>query len=177
MFRHHHLIVTMLAVTLSVGLTGPAASAEVAAAPAGGNRLTETWEKWLRTSDNMVLIAIDPLALRDYSDAKRDALQRGEPPDERGRLSLTDSAERVRVGEALIADIAAAKVVDMMCFSPRHVIKATKDGKVLTLVICYQCLAVRVYEEDKTQVTLNLSCSSAPLLNHLLTTAGIPLAN
>jgi hypothetical protein len=176
MFSHYHLMVAMLAVTLSVGPTGPAVSAEVAAVPAAGNRLTESWENWLRTSDSMVLIAIDPLALRDYSDAKRDALQRGERLDERGRLSLTDPAERARVGEALIADVAAGQSLDMMCFNPRHVVKATKDGKVLTLVICYQCLAVEVYEEDKNQVTLNLSCSSAPLLNHLLTTAGIPLA-
>jgi hypothetical protein len=175
MFSHHHLMAAMLAVTLSGAPTSPAASVEVAAVPAGGNRLTETWEKWLRTSDHLVLMATDPLALRDYSDAKRDALGRGERLDIRGRLELTDPAQRVRVAEAVIADIAAAKSMDLFCFNPRHEITATKDGKVLTLVICYQCLAVQVYEEGKDRVKYTLSGTSAPEVNRLLTAAGISL--
>jgi hypothetical protein len=63
-----------------------------------------------------------------------------------------------------------------LCFNPRHEVQATKDGKVLTLVICYQCGKVRVHEEKQAGITLSLSGSSAPILKQRLTKAGIPLA-
>lgn len=176
MFHRHHLLLLLLVTAMTVGPHRSVTCTEAAEGAVDGKRLGEHWENWLRTCDHLVLMSTDPLALRDYSDAKRDALARGERLDVRGRLELMDLTERLRVAEAVIADVAAAKKVDMLCFNPRHEIQATKDGKVLRLVICYQCVAIKVCEAGKESVRLNLSGTSAAVLNQLLAKAGIPIS-
>jgi hypothetical protein len=160
----------LMAALFSLGLANGVLSVEVAERPAAVNRLAAEWETWLRTSDTVVLVSIDPHAAS--------ATPRPAGPahgyHELGRTVLSNP-KRLQISEALITAIAAGDS-RAKCFIPRHVIEATKAGKTLTFVICFQCHAVEVDVEGRPVAALALSDQPLGLFNQVLTNAGIPLA-
>jgi len=60
------------------------------------------------------------------------------------RIEITDKEERAALIKALVAGIAAADAA-AACFNPRHGISAEMRGEKVDLVICFECLQIRVY--------------------------------
>jgi hypothetical protein len=165
-----HRLVWVIVLVLGAIQIGVVQSAEPAGGAAPVTRLAAEWENWLRTSDQVVLVSIDPRARLLPSDPK--------PPtgyQELGRLPLRDPVVRAQVSDALVNAIAAGGQ-PAKCFVPRHLIEATKNGKAVLFVICFQCSWIQVVHEQKEQQTLTISRDAEPLFNQLLTNAGIPLA-
>lgn len=65
----------------------------------------------------------------------------------RGRATVEDPSEREELLLALDQGIAAGGPV-MMCFEPRHALRATTGGRVAEAVICFQCGQVAVTIDD-----------------------------
>jgi hypothetical protein len=165
-----HRLVWVIALALCVIPIGVVQSAEPAGGAAPVNKLAAEWENWLRTSDQVVLVSIDPRARFLPSDPKPATGYR-----ELGRLPLQDPVVRAQVSDALVNAIAAGGEPSK-CFVPRHLIEATKNGKSVSFVICFQCGWIHVVREGKEQQVLTISHDAEVLFNQLLSNAGIPLA-
>lgn len=63
----------------------------------------------------------------------------------------------------------------IMCFLPRHGIRATYRSKTVELVICFHCLRMHVNMGSETE-SLPLNGSGQAELDALLTAANVPLA-
>jgi hypothetical protein len=62
------------------------------------------------------------------------------------------------------------------CFNPRHGIRASREGKTIDLVICFECLQVYVYAEEGRQGSFLTTSSPQPVFDQVLREAGVPLA-
>jgi hypothetical protein len=63
------------------------------------------------------------------------------------------------------------------CFDPRHGIRATSGETVADLVICFECLQIEAYVNDKHLQGALTSASPQAFLNGVLRDAKIPLAS
>ena len=61
------------------------------------------------------------------------------------------------------------------CFNPRHGIRATAGGKTVELVICYECLSMKVYVDGKAKRAVLTTSSPAIVFNQALKDAKVPL--
>ncbi|HJZ58287.1 MAG TPA: hypothetical protein VKE74_25315 [Gemmataceae bacterium] len=62
------------------------------------------------------------------------------------------------------------------CFNPRHGIRATHDGKTVDLVICFECLAIVVYVDDKSERGPHVTGSPQEAFDKVLKAANVPLS-
>jgi hypothetical protein len=63
-----------------------------------------------------------------------------------------------------------------ICFIPRHAVRSVKSGKVVDLVICFQCSQYREYRNSEHYEVYLISKEAPAILNTTLTDAGVPLA-
>jgi hypothetical protein len=61
------------------------------------------------------------------------------------------------------------------CFSPKHGIRAIKDGQKLDIVICFHCSLVRMYLNDKQAADYHFGSIHQPDFDTILTAAHVPL--
>lgn len=61
------------------------------------------------------------------------------------------------------------------CFSPRHGIRATKNGKVLDLVICFHCHFVEIHLNGKNSGFKKVSSEPQDVFDEILTAAHVTL--
>lgn len=92
-----------------------------------------------------------------------------------GKVEVTDPGERRAVVTA-IKEASRADVGMGGCFIPRHAVRAVKAGRVIHLVVCFQCYRTEAHRGDWTSRPGRISRDAQPLLNQLLTAAGVPLA-
>jgi hypothetical protein len=95
-----------------------------------------------------------------------------------GKVEVTDPAQR-RVVVAAIKEAARAQASMAACFIPRHAIRAAKGDRVIQLVICFQCSQYWAFGDDRSSRVGSglISRDAEPLLDQLLTAAGVPLAS
>jgi hypothetical protein len=62
-----------------------------------------------------------------------------------GRAGVSDPAERARIIALVGRGIEEADDRVAACFAPRHGLHATLEGRSLDLVICYECLRIRLF--------------------------------
>jgi hypothetical protein len=63
------------------------------------------------------------------------------------------------------------------CFDPRHILGVFAGGKKVDLVVCFECHAMHVHEDDGEGYRhYTISEAARPVLDGILTGAGIPLA-
>jgi hypothetical protein len=95
-----------------------------------------------------------------------------------GRVEITDPALRREVIAAVKRDIRNPYSPQSKCFWPRHVLRIVKGGRTDDVVICLQCHGYEVHRDGAPRVgpTPNIGESSKPLLNTILTDAGVPIA-
>jgi hypothetical protein len=75
--------------------------------------------------------------------------------------------------------IRAAPDRPMACWMPRHVLRVTKGGRTIDLVICFECRRYGVRSDDSPDRGSSggrVSPDGQPTLDRILTAAGVPLA-
>jgi hypothetical protein len=95
-----------------------------------------------------------------------------------GRVSITDPEKRREVLAAVREDIRAGSEKQNRCFYPRHLVRTVKDGKVVDVVICFQCHNYQTYRNGQPHggLTPPIGSRSEPLLTQLFRDAGVPVA-
>lgn len=63
------------------------------------------------------------------------------------------------------------------CFSPRHGLRATQDGRILDLVICFGCAGVKTYIDDKEEEVAStyINRDAQPAFDALLSSHSLPI--
>jgi tetratricopeptide (TPR) repeat protein len=94
-----------------------------------------------------------------------------------GRLVVADTATREQVVTALAKGIKESAGTFWDCFMPRHAVRAiSSEGRVLDLVICFVCASIRVFEDRARTEIVTVTSSPERVLDTVLSTAGIQLA-
>ena len=62
------------------------------------------------------------------------------------------------------------------CFIPRHGIRMTSGRDTVDLVICFECLSVNVYVNDKREKGFLTTRDPQPTFDAVLKAAGVKLA-
>jgi hypothetical protein len=93
-----------------------------------------------------------------------------------GKTAVKDALVQKRLvksfAKGMAGDIAPAK-----CFNPRHGIRATRDGKTVELVICFECSQFDLYDasgEEGKRLLVNQT--PEPAFDKVLNDAGLPKA-
>lgn len=63
------------------------------------------------------------------------------------------------------------------CFSPKHGIRAVKNGETLDMVICFHCSQARMYLNNKEVADYHFGSVHQPDFDAILTDADVPLAH
>lgn len=107
------------------------------------NRLPRKVRSILNSADKVELFAISPRK-GDADGAKpKDCIQGWKIL---GTATVSKKDEKQALVEAIDKAIAESGVLDAgRCFRPRHALRASHDGKVVELVICFECTQIHVY--------------------------------
>lgn len=113
--------------------------------PSAESALLGFLEKEYPKAKEVVIYSLDPHTASEPSDAKAPQAEQLWGCSVLGKATLVDAAER---GEAKVGMIEAVKSgtqdYSMACFDPRHAFRiTTQDEKVVTIVLCYDCGAVK----------------------------------
>lgn len=92
-----------------------------------------------------------------------------------GKTEVKDASVRKNLLTALKQGVAENKGDVARCFNPRHGIRATLDGKATDLVICFECLQVKVFVADKAEKGFLVSRSPQEAFDTVLKNASVPL--
>lgn len=79
------------------------------------------------------------------------------------QAKVNDSKQRKEVVSTIYSGIESSDGSSAMCFKPRHGLKASAGGKVLTMLICYQCSSIRISIDDHTETILTGASGQLPL--------------
>jgi hypothetical protein len=145
----------LAALTLALVLT-PAAPA-----------LPAETRKLLDKADSVELLSLDPMVPEEKK-------QGFHGYKVLGVLKLEKKADREKLLKALYKGIDDSDGSVAGCFIPRHGIRAKVGGKVIELVICFQCHSMNVSVDGKRSSVLTAP-GPAPTFNKLLKDAKIPL--
>jgi hypothetical protein len=95
-----------------------------------------------------------------------------------GKVELKDRHQRREVLTALEAAVRDG-AEKYKCFKPRHVVRTARAGVTTDMVICFECRNYMSYRNgawEQENGTLAISDAMQPLLDKILTDAGVPLA-
>ena len=131
----------------------------------------------LQNGNQYELLSLDPTHERGLTTnpATTQAAERFHDYKILGRTSIEDAASRKQLNEALRAGAKENTGMVAMCFNPRHGIHVVRDGKSMDFVICFECMQVAVYENDKRIEGFLVTGSPQPIFDDVLTKAGVPL--
>jgi hypothetical protein len=91
-----------------------------------------------------------------------------------GKTQITDAATRKRIVAALEKGMENAET-GAKCFYPRHAVSASYGGNRVDLVICFECGWLSVSPSNGRSM-VEFTSREQPLLDGILTAAGVPLA-
>jgi hypothetical protein len=145
------------------------------------NVLTPEVEKVLNSAQQFTLLSLDPEYLSDEVKARLGPDALFHEFRILGKAEIRDAVERAALARALLAGIADSNGMAAGCFDPRHGVRVTLDGATVDIVICFECMHIETYLNDK-HVLVNgfvdalTSRLPRPLFNEALRKAGLPLA-
>lgn len=95
-----------------------------------------------------------------------------------GKVQITDAALKREIISAVKEDIRVGNSRQSKCFYPRHILRVVKDGQIVDVAICFECHNYKLHRNGAPFVgyTPSIGESSKPLLNKILTDAGVPIA-
>lgn len=93
-----------------------------------------------------------------------------------GHTTVSDASTRAQLVNGLFAAAASADGIGVGCFRPRHGIRVASSGKVTDFVICFECIQVKVYENERYTGTFLVADEPRQLFDDVLRQAGITLA-
>ena len=108
-------------------------------------RMSTTVPFFLKHSDVFVFYTIKPSPM-DWSNEKAERFRNHEVL---GKVTITDPSEKAALVDALFPNRNFKKVSLSFyaCHSPRHAIRATRNGHVVEASICFQCQNYIVYKD------------------------------
>jgi hypothetical protein len=92
-----------------------------------------------------------------------------------GKITVKDDVTKKKLNDAL-RRVDSPPGAPVSCFNPRHAIRTKKDGRTYDVVICFECNSVKFYIDERYAGEFQPPSEAQPLLNEVLTSAGIPLA-
>jgi hypothetical protein len=92
-----------------------------------------------------------------------------------GKTEIEDEAKRKRLADALRLGAEDNFGMAANCFIPRHGIRLKGSGKAVDLVICFECLSVQVFVDDKQQKGFLTSGEPQAVFDTMLKAAGVKL--
>jgi hypothetical protein len=122
------------------------------------------WLDTIRFADSIEVLSLHPDEQPEASDTFY-----GFPVLGRARVADNDTRARLIADlvEGLLETVSAAD-----CFFPRHGVRAVCQGRVVELVICFECNQARVYPEGWTTI----SDRPRAIIVQMLQAARIPLS-
>jgi hypothetical protein len=165
-------LVLALGVTLAVALF-----ACVTFRNAIEDKLPSSCIRILRAPESMELLALDPRPIDARPVADRNV------PSERvfhgyeilGHAPLIGVKPRRKLTEVVFKGILESDGKVAACFNPRHGLRAVREGQVVDLLICYECLQVEVHGPGKKESALT-SDSVEPEVTRIYQVAGLTIA-
>jgi hypothetical protein len=86
-----------------------------------------------------------------------------------GKVSLKEASIRARLISALSRGIDENKGLYAACFDPHHGIRAVRKGRILDLVICFECLKIKVYLTGSPMRLLRTTASPQEIFDTVFT--------
>lgn len=135
------------------------------------NPLPRTAMAILQNADSIELYSLEPEPME------------GEKPEKTlhdravlGKVAIDDAGDRAKVVAALKQGIGHGR--GAKCFEPRHAIRASRAGKTVDVLICYECGWIYIYYDDqKAESKRELTDeSSRQEFERLLGAGGVPLS-
>jgi hypothetical protein len=96
--------------------------------------------------------------------------------NELGKTVVKDAETRKRLIAEFKTGVEESIGVGALCFNPRHMIKATYNGKSVEMVICFECMQVQVRLGDKEAKTIYIAQGPEAFFDKVLKDAGVELA-
>lgn len=93
-----------------------------------------------------------------------------------GRTVLDAAALRREVVASITKGVADTDGRRALCFEPRHGIRAHSGDTAVDLVICFECMQVEAYVNDKLVEGVPTTSSAEATLDRILRAANVPLA-
>lgn len=92
-----------------------------------------------------------------------------------GRVEVRDPATRDRLVHALRGGVESVLSSRNRCFNPRHGLRVASAGKVVDLLICFECRMGIVWDENGRGADWTTDRSPQATFDQVLTRAGVPL--
>jgi hypothetical protein len=145
----------------------------------GLNSLSKTSKDLLTRAQQIELLSLNPSRVDVKMVGSEWTYQKVDGPFHGYRvLGTTKVANDTQQTLIKAIDCAIAKTgfwYEAICFEPRHGIRAAADGKIIDMVICFQCHRIDVYIDGKIEEHVSTTSSPKKFLSHLLTVAKVPL--
>lgn len=137
------------------------------------NEAPPTLKSALRNTTSLELHSLDP-ALKG-KEADSGDVTMFQIWNDLGFTDVSAPAIRKRLLDSLDAGIADNDGRVAACFEPRHGLRATHDGKVYDVVICFKCYQAKWYIDDVPQKAFLLTAIPRPTFDAILTDASVKL--
>lgn len=112
-------------------------------------RPRENDQRWLlENSDRFILYSLIPYP----EDDEFKTVGKFRNWDVLGQTRITDPKLKARLVGALYGAMNSQVDERASCFFPRHGIRATRDGRTLDVVICFECSGVELHENGNAHV-------------------------
>jgi hypothetical protein len=93
-----------------------------------------------------------------------------------GSTRVTNREECQKIGNEIAAAVARAfEYLKALCFIPRHGIRASADGKVIEMLICFECYQIKVYVDGTLVQSVATTPGPQKRINAVLRAANVPL--
>lgn len=132
----HRLAAGLAAVCFALGC-----STTVQDFPNPGDAVPLNVREVLERPDTFTLLSMDPSPPREDLDPET-SIDRWAIT---GEAVVRDPANRAQAVMLLYEAVRQSDGRAAMCFDPRHALRATKDGVEVAVLICFECLTIRVY--------------------------------
>jgi hypothetical protein len=93
-----------------------------------------------------------------------------------GRATVTDEATRTRALDLIGQACRENDGMVAACFDPRHGVRAVHGSRTVDLVICFECLTVKVFADGALVNNGDLAETQEPELSALYRAAGLTIA-
>jgi hypothetical protein len=157
------------------------------------NVLPESFRAVLDAADVLELLSLDPMSDEVEDDDDDDegeaiparpalpprpaatAVERFKDWAVLGKSTLHDSEVRTAILAALYDGIADSDGDTVLCFDPRHGIRATRGSATVEVVICFECSQIQAYSGQERK-WLATTARPEKVFDKVLRQAGVPLA-
>jgi hypothetical protein len=92
-----------------------------------------------------------------------------------GQVEVADARQRERIVSLVYKGIRSSDGLVAACFNPRHGVRATREGRTVELVICFECLQINAYGPDGKEHGLMTSDRVTADMNEAFQAAGLRL--